>query len=166
VVLSGTLRLVTSASRLRFAFEKTLAAVTLVSCLKRLDCLPFPIPPLSPSWSSSRCSVTATPFPLPPIPQLAPCCSHFCGRSSVAIQKPASVTPVLLAITNAALAHPPTTPHQSHLHPRNHTLIQQLLVNPSFLYVLLITNLSMVKRARLPPPATSLTIHPILIFLI
>ena len=49
----GTLELVTSASRLRFAFGKASAAVTLVGRLKRLDCLPHPLLPLPPSWSSS-----------------------------------------------------------------------------------------------------------------
>jgi len=71
----GTLRLVTSASRLRFAFGKASAAVTLVGHLKRLNCLPLPILSLSPSWSSSRYLVTATPSPLPPPPLLAPHCS-------------------------------------------------------------------------------------------
>jgi len=32
-------------------------------------------------------------------------------------QNPTSVTPVLLAVANAALAHPLATPHQSHLYP-------------------------------------------------
>jgi len=77
----GTLRLVTSASHLRFAFGKASAAVTLVGRLKRLNCLPLPILPPPPSWSSSRCSVTATPFPLSPPPQLAAYCSLFRGRS-------------------------------------------------------------------------------------
>jgi len=119
----GTLHLVTSASRLRFAFGKASAAVTLVGRLKRLDCHPLPILPPPPSWSSSRCSVTATPFPLSPPPHLAPYCSPLRGRSSVAIQKPASVMPVLLAIVNAALAHPAATPHQSHLHLPFHPVI-------------------------------------------
>jgi len=124
----GTLRLVTSASRLRFTFGKASAAVTLVGRLKRLNRLPLPLLPPPPSWSSSRCSVTATPFSLSPPPQLAPYCSLFRGRSSVAIQKPASVTPVLLAIANAALAHPPVTPHQRHLHPPFHPAIGQCFV--------------------------------------
>jgi len=45
----GTIWLVTSASRAQFAFSKAWAAVTLVGHLKRLDCLPLPIPLLSPS---------------------------------------------------------------------------------------------------------------------
>jgi len=81
----GTLWLVTSASRLRFAFGKASAAVTLVGSLKRLNCLPLPILPPLPSLSSSRCSVTATPLPLSPPRQLAPYCSLFRGRSSIAI---------------------------------------------------------------------------------
>jgi len=119
----GTLRLVTSASRPLFAFGKPSAAVTLVGRLKRLDCPPLPIFLLPPSWSSSRCSVTATYFPLPPPPQLAPYFFPLRGRPSVAIQKPISVTPILLAVANAALAHPPATPHQSHLHPPFHPAI-------------------------------------------
>jgi len=113
----GTLRLATSASRPHFAFGKASAAVTLVGRLKCLDCLPLPILAPPPSWSSSRCSVTATPFPLSPPPQLAPYCFPFRSQSSVAIEKPASVTCVLLAVANDALAHPLATRHQSHLHP-------------------------------------------------
>ena len=59
----GTLRLVTSAPRLRFAFGKASAAVTLVSRLKCSEVLPPPIPLPLPPWFSSRCSVTATPTP-------------------------------------------------------------------------------------------------------
>jgi len=62
----GPLRLVTSAPRLHFAFGKAWAAVTLVGRLKCLEVLPPPIPLLLPSWSSSHCSVTAT--PTPPLP--------------------------------------------------------------------------------------------------
>jgi len=124
----GTLRLVTSAPRARFAFGTAPAAVTLVRRLKRLESPALPILPLPPSWSSSHCSVTATAFPLSPPPQLAPYCFPFRGRSSVTIQKPASVTPVLLAVANAALAHPPATPHQSHLHPPFHPAIGHRLV--------------------------------------
>jgi len=59
----GTLRWVTSAPRLRFAFGKASAAVTLVGHLKCSEVLPPPIPlPLPPRFSS-RCSVTATPTP-------------------------------------------------------------------------------------------------------
>jgi len=61
----GTLRLVTSASRPHFAFGKASAAVTLVGHLKCLDCIPLPILSQPSSWSSSCCSVTATPSPLP-----------------------------------------------------------------------------------------------------
>jgi len=56
----GTLRLVTSAPHPRFAFGKASVAVTLVGRLKCLDCLPPHILLSLPSWSSSRCSVTAT----------------------------------------------------------------------------------------------------------
>jgi len=119
----GTLQLVTSASRPRFTFGKASAEVTLVSHLKHLDCLPLPIFLLQPSWSSSHCSVTATYFPLPPPPQLLSYCSPFRVRPSVSIQNPVSVTPVLLAVTNTTLAHPPATPHQSHLHPPFHPAI-------------------------------------------
>ena len=86
--------------------------------------LPPPILLLTPPpWSSSHCSVTATSLPLSPLPQLAPHCSLFRAPSLVAIQKPPSVTPVLLAIANAALAHPPATPHHSHLHTPSHPAI-------------------------------------------
>jgi len=68
----GTLWLVTAASRLRFACGKASAAVILIGCLKPLNCLPLPIISPPPSWSSSRCSVTATPIPLPPPLQPAP----------------------------------------------------------------------------------------------
>ena len=119
----GTLWLVTSASHHRFAFGKASAAVTLVARLKCQDCLPLPFFLLPLSSSSSRCSVTASYFPLPLPPPLAPYCSPFRGRPSVAIPKPASVTPILLAVANAALAHPPATPHRSHLHPLFHPAI-------------------------------------------
>jgi len=118
-----TLRLVTSAPHLHFPFGKASAAVTLVGLHKRLDCLPLPIPPSTPSWSSSHCSVTATPLPLSPPPQLAPYFSLFCGLFAVAIQGPTSVTPVLLAVANAVLAHPPETPQQSLLHMPSHPAI-------------------------------------------
>jgi len=61
-----TLRLVTSASRLCFACGNASAMVTLVGRLKRFNHLPLPILPPLLSWSSSHCSVTATPFPLSP----------------------------------------------------------------------------------------------------
>ena len=51
--------------------------------------------------------------PLSPPPRLAPYCFPPAVNLSVAIQKPASVTPVLLAVGNEVLAHPPATPHQS-----------------------------------------------------
>jgi len=112
----GTLRLVTSAPRPRFAFGKASAAVTLVGRLKCLDYVP-PHNLLSPpSWSSSLCSVTATSTPLLPPPKLAPYCLPPAVDLSVDIQKGASVTPVLLAVANAVLAHPPGTPHQSLRH--------------------------------------------------
>jgi len=113
----GTLRLVTSASRPRFPSRKASATVTLVCRLKRLDCVPVPILPPPPAWLSFRYSVTATPFPFSPPPQLAPYCSPFSGRSSVAIKKPTTVMPVFLAVGHATLAHPLATPHQRHLPP-------------------------------------------------
>jgi len=119
----GTLRFVTSAPHLRFAFGKASAAVTLVGRLKCLEVLPPPILLPVPSWSSSRCSVTATPIPPLPTPSASTLLLPPRGRSSVAIQKPVSVRPVLLAVANAALAHPPATPHQSRLHTPSHTAI-------------------------------------------
>jgi len=71
----GTLRLVTSAPRLRFTFGKASAAVTLVGRLKCSEVLSPHILLSPPSWSSSRCSVTATSTPLFPPPKLAPYCS-------------------------------------------------------------------------------------------
>jgi len=107
----GTLRLVTSAPRLRFAFGKASAAVTLVGRLKCSEVLPPPIPPSSTFLVFvPLLGYSYTHFPagtlLPP----------FRGRSLVAIQKPASVTPVLLAVANADLAHPPATSPQGRLH--------------------------------------------------
>jgi len=64
----GTLRFVTSAPRLRFAFGKASAVVTLVRRLKCSEVLPPPIPLPLPSWFSSRCSITATPIPPLPTP--------------------------------------------------------------------------------------------------
>jgi len=116
----GTLWLVTSAYCPRFVFGKASAPVTLVGSLKRLDCLLLPILPLSPAWSLSRSAVTATYLPLFPPPQLAPYCSPFHRRPLVGIHKPPSIMPVLLAVANAALAHPPGAPHQSHLDPPIH----------------------------------------------
>jgi len=60
------------------------------------------------------------PLPLFPPSLVAPYCPLFRGQPSVAIQKPASVTPVLLAVANAALAHTPYTVlscHRAPLHP-------------------------------------------------
>jgi len=70
-----------------------------------------------PSWSSSHCSVTATSTP----PSSHPLSWHLAASRLrwiflVAIQKPASVTPLLLAVANAVLAHPQGTPHQSLRH--------------------------------------------------
>jgi len=62
----GTPQLVTSAPRLRFTFGKASAAVTLVGRLKYSEVLPPPFHLLPLSWSSSPCSVTAT--PTPPLP--------------------------------------------------------------------------------------------------
>jgi len=112
----GTLRLVTSAPCFRFAFGKALAAVTLVGRLKCSEFLPHLISLPLPSWFSSRCSVTATPIPSLPIPSASTLLLPPHGQSSVAIQNPTSVTPVLLAVANAALALPSATPHQCRLH--------------------------------------------------
>ena len=111
----GTLRLVTSAPRLRFAFGKASAAVTLVGRLKCSEVRPPPIPLPLPSQFSSRCSVTATRTPPHTTPSAGTLLLPSRCRSSVAIQKPALVTPILLAVANASLAHPPATPHQSRL---------------------------------------------------
>jgi len=111
----GTLRLVTSAPHLHFAFRKALAEVTLVGRLQCLEVLPPPISLPRPSWFSSRCPVTATPIPFFHTRSAGTLLLPPRGRSSVAIQKPASATPVLLAVANAALAHPPVTPHQCRL---------------------------------------------------
>jgi len=75
------------------------------------------------SWSSSRCSVTATPIPLLPTLSAGTLLLPPRGRSSVAIQKSTSVMPVLLAVPGAALAHPPATLHQSRLHTPCHPAI-------------------------------------------
>ena len=119
----GTLRLVTSAPRLHFAFGKASAAVTLVRRLKCSEVLPPPISLPLPSWFSSRCSVTATPIPSFPTPSAGTLLLPPGGRSLVAIQKPVPVTPVLLAVINAALAHPPVTPHQCRLHTPSYAAI-------------------------------------------
>jgi len=124
----GTLPLVTSACHLRFVFAKASAAVAIVARLKCLDSLPLPILPPPPSWSSSLCSVTATPSPLSPPPPLAPYCPLFRGRSSVAIQKPAPVTPVLLAVANAVLVHQPETAQQRLLNTPCYPAIQHRFV--------------------------------------
>jgi len=115
-----TLRLVASEPRLRFAFRKASATVTLVGHLKCLEVLPPPIPLALPSWSSSCCPVTATPSPPLPTSPAGTLMPHFHRRPSVAIEKPASVMPILVAVTNAVLAHPPGTPQQSLLHPLSH----------------------------------------------
>jgi len=124
----GALGFLTSASRPRFAFGNASAAVTLVGPLKCLDCLPLPIILLSPSLSSSCCSVTATYFPLSPPPQLTPYCAPFRCHPSVAEQKPTSVTPVLLAVANAALTHLLATPHHIRLHLPFHPTIRHHFV--------------------------------------
>jgi len=125
----GTLRLVTSAPHPHFAFGKASATVTLVGRHKCLDCLPPHILLSPPSWFSSRCSVTATSTPpLFPPSKLAPYCFPPAVDLSVAIQKPASVTPVLLAVANAVLAHLPETPHQSPRHSLSHPAIQHRFV--------------------------------------
>jgi len=112
----GTLRLVTSAPHLRFAFGKASAAVTLVGRLKCSDC---------PSSSHHPHSTLLVFVPFlgysythPPLhtPSAGTLLLPARSRSSVAIHKPASVTPVLLAVTNAALALPPGIPHQSLRH--------------------------------------------------
>jgi len=59
----GTLRLVTSASRLRFAFAKASATVTLVGRLKRLNCLPLPILPHHPLGLRPVARLQLHPFP-------------------------------------------------------------------------------------------------------
>jgi len=64
----GTLRLVTSAPHVHFAFGKASAAVTRVGRLKCSEVLPPPIPIPLPSWFSSRCSLTATAIPPLPTP--------------------------------------------------------------------------------------------------
>ena len=112
----GTLRLVTSAPRLRFSFGKSSAAVTLVGCLTSSEC----------SFSSHSPPSTLLVFvpllgysyihhPLP-TPSAGTLLLPSRSRSSVPIQKPASVTPVLLAVDNAALAHTPATTYQCHLY--------------------------------------------------
>jgi len=71
----GTLRLVTSATRLRLAFGKASAAVTLVGRLKCSDCPSSPHPPPSTLLVFVPLlgySYTHPPFPPP---QLAPYCS-------------------------------------------------------------------------------------------
>jgi len=112
----GTLWLVTSAPCLRFAFGKASAAVTLVGRLKCSDCPSSSHPP--PYTLLVFVPLLGYGYTHPPLP--TPSASTLLlpspGRSSVAIQKPASVTPILLAIPNAALAHHPATPHQSCLY--------------------------------------------------
>jgi len=108
----GTLRLVPSAPHPRFAFGKASAAVTLVGCLKCSDCPSSSHPP--PSTLVVFVPLLGYSYTHPPLP--APSAGTLLlparGRSSVAIQKPASVTPVLLAVANAALALLPGTAYQ------------------------------------------------------
>jgi len=61
--------------------------------------------------------------PLFPPPKLAPYCFLRVVDLSVAIQKPPSVTPILLAVANADLPHPPGTPHQSLRYSLSHPAI-------------------------------------------
>ena len=56
------------------------------------------------------------------------CCPSPCSPSSVTIQKHASVMPVLLALTNAVLAHPPGSPSQCLFHPLFHPAIRHRFV--------------------------------------
>jgi len=112
----GTLRLVTSAPRLRFTFGKASATVTLVGCLKCSDCPSSSHPPPSTFLVFVRLLGYSYMHPPLPTPSAGTLLLPASGRSSVAIEKPASVTPVLLAVTNAALAHPPATPDHSRLH--------------------------------------------------
>jgi len=124
----GTLRLVTSAPRLRFAFGKASAAVTLVGRLKCSDCPSSSHPPPSTFLVFVPLlgySYTHPPSP-PPLAGILQPSSR--GRSSVAIQKPASVTPVLRAVANAALARPQATPHQSRLHTPSYPAIRHRFV--------------------------------------
>jgi len=72
----GTLQLVISAPRLRFAFGKALAAVTLVGRLQCSEVLPPPTSLPLPPWSSSVARLKLLSSPLFPPPQLAPYCSH------------------------------------------------------------------------------------------
>ena len=99
----GTLGLVTSAPRLPLAFGKASAAVSPVGRPKCSEVLPPPIPLPLCSWSSSRYSVTATPTPPLPTFPAGTLLPPFRGRPLVTTQKPALVTPVLLAVANAAL---------------------------------------------------------------
>ena len=112
----GTLRLVTSAPHPRFAFGKASAAVTLVGGLKCSDCPCSSHPP--PSTLLVFVPLLGYSYTHPPLPtrSAGTLLLPACGRSSVAMEKPASVTPVLLAIANAALALPLGTPHQSLRH--------------------------------------------------
>jgi len=107
----GTLRLVTSAPRLRFAFGKASAGVTLVGRLKCSDC---------PSSSHTPPSTLLVFVPLLGYSYIHPLSWHLTAPLPRSIfgryTKPASVTPVLLAVANAALALPPATPHQGRLH--------------------------------------------------
>jgi len=101
----GTLRLVTSAPRFRFTFGKASAALILVGRLKCSDCPSSSHPP--PSTLLVFVPLRGYSYTHPPLPTPAAGTLLLLSRarSSVAIQKPASVTPVLLAIANAALVH-------------------------------------------------------------
>jgi len=120
----GTLRLVTSAPRLRFAFGKASAAVTLVGRLKCLDCPSSSHPPPSTLLVyAPLLGYSYTHLPLS-TPSAGTLLLPSRGWSSVTIQSPASVTPVPLAVANAALAHPPATPHQCHLYTTSYPAIR------------------------------------------
>ena len=124
----GTLRLVTSAPRLRFAFGKASAAVTLVGPFKCLDCPSCSHPPPSTLLVFVPLLGYSYTHPPSPPPLAGILLLYSRGRSSVAIQKPAAVTPLLLAAANAALVLPPATPNQSRLHTPLSPAIRHCLV--------------------------------------
>jgi len=117
VVLSGNTSVSNFSILSQFRIQKSIGPVYSSLSSQALYCLPLHIIPPPPSWSSSRCSITATSSPCSPPPQLAPYCSPFRTRSSVAIQNPSLVTLVLLGFANPALVHPPAASHWLHLHP-------------------------------------------------
>jgi len=139
----GTLRLLTSAPRLRFAFGKASAAVTLVSHLKCSEVLPPPIPLPLPSWFSSYCSVTATLIPPLPTPQLA----RYCSTPVVDLrslyknlpQLPLSSWPSLMPLwqtlrrllTRVASIHRPILPSATVLSPGTTPVYRSILSLPS-----------------------------------